>query len=155
MLLPPLIVALSAASELETAVMSVVAAPARTNSSAADPTRFVTPAPEVAVTEPFDVRLIVSTLEIEEPAGLMLAMSAVVVTLSTSAPAPPSILSRAVRAITPAAVLPVITSSPAPPVTLSRLVVSDQISVYGIDKYFNNLINDTISIFIVTYRIPT
>ena len=41
------------------------------------------------------------------------------------------------------------------PVIPSTPVVSDQISVYGIDKYFNNLINDAISIFIVTYRIPT
>ena len=48
-----------------------------------------------------------------------------------------------------------IVSSAIVPEIVSTPVVSDQISVYEIDKYFNNLINDAISIFIVTYRIPT
>lgn len=130
-MLPPSMVELSPARELDTAVMLVEESAARTTSSAALAVSAVVPVIVVAevsaVTEPFDVRLIISTFEIEDPAGDNEVISAVVVMFRVSVPAAPSMASRAVSVWTPAAVLPVKVSSPAPRVELSIFAVSVQV----------------------------
>ena len=90
-------------------------------------------------------------LVVEKPTTATPASARVVVNVNESLPSPPFRWSPVVSVV----FKPTKLSLPAVPVLTSAPVVSDQISVYGIGKCFNNLINDSISIFIVTYRIPT
>lgn len=73
------------------------------------------------------------------------------VTLRVSVPSPAAIVSPVPKVPADA----VITLSPAVPTMASTPVVSDQIRYYGILLLFSSLFNDTISIFMATYRIPT
>jgi hypothetical protein len=76
-----------------------VTAAVRANSSPDVAISLVAPvaAAEEAVTDPLEISVMFSTFLIVEPAGEMLAMSAVAVTESESVPSPPSTASNAPR----------------------------------------------------------